>query len=845
MMAAFLWLLGLLVVRPEVTRGVAASSPSPCSKGPYLYDEGCNLVNQGIGSSMNRMKPSLLFATLMNATLIPNPDCFRSSEHETDLLDYFGWKEGLDCTSVDVTNAASASASTSASPLLPIEIEYGLSKEKQMQNDQMWKKHNGVLVHTCKMYGRGRLSHSTEAFWAHHSRNEESVFYPVHRAIDKARAATSVNGNAAVVFMLKTTFLFEGYECFQDWVYQRWLDHGGGREVAKEGGGGGNGKIVIAFHLRHGDVATKDVDFIDPWKEVRSIPLKDGVAVLQSLRERSILSKAWAQGQVALHFFSEGKKEEFQGLVNAFPETIFHLGTNATVAADLTGMASADVLLASPSSFTALAIALNHNGIALTTRDNPEKFAGLKSLVSQEEVRGGRLESFDKAFCRARLHQSAGRQVRNALCGIEEESPDTTTTTTITGGGGGGRVEGNTEPLYTSTAIVAGDYDTVYSEFAHLRSQAQSSMSVAELIALMPQDSTIRSLFTDNHSTATCQHNPDRTAFTMPEYQPTVCSGDKKTKKGRKSALSVAFAWVVRVIAQAVVNGGYQPHVYIVHGGNKRRHERISGHLQQAGIDLGSFVHWETGFVAGNLTDEERGVFVSTRAGSERCTEMMAGLDRACKQGYQFSPSERSVALKHLSILENVARSHTSYSDASSSTSSGAGRGIFNEFVLVLEDDQFLPTDIRRQVVEIVLQAPRELGFVMLDDSFFFMPSYNPPPEREHFVFAGSYERPAGRTMGAYLMSHKAASFLVEGSYMKPMYAPCDHQLGYAIRKGSILTHWAWPPVTCAGSQGLETYYTKSSTGGINMDSGDRLNCLTCCDRFVNVTTMRAIYDFV
>ena len=67
----------------------------------------------------------------------------------------------------------------------------------------------------------------------------------------------------------------------------------------------------------------------------------------------------------------------------------------------------------------------------------------------------------------------------------------------------------------------------------------------------------------------------------------------------------------------------------------------------------------------------------------------------------------------------------------------------------------------------------------------------------------------------------------------------------YSHNYKSCTTSGCSQPVTCAGSQGLETYYTKSTTGGINMDSGDRLNCLTCCDRFVNVTSMRHIYDFV
>ena len=146
-------------------------------------------MNQGIGSSMNRC--FLLFATLMNATLIPNPDCFRSTEHGTDYLISLAGRRAWS-TALDVANAGSTETT---SRLLPIEIEYGYSKAKQMQNDQAWKKHNSALVHTCKMYGRGRLSQDTEAFWAHHSRNQESVFYPIHKAMEKAKEKGS-NGKS-------------------------------------------------------------------------------------------------------------------------------------------------------------------------------------------------------------------------------------------------------------------------------------------------------------------------------------------------------------------------------------------------------------------------------------------------------------------------------------------------------------------------------------------------------------------------------------------------------------------------------------------------------------------------
>ena len=122
---------------------------------------------------------------------------------------------------------------------------------------------------------------------------------------------------------------------------------------------------------------------------------------------------------------------------------------------------------------------------------------------------------------------------------------------------------------------------------------------------------------------------------------------------------------------------------------------------------------------------------------------------------------------------------------------------------MVVEDDQFLYKDIRRRIVETVLQAPRRLGLVMLDDSFFFDPTYMPPPMYENFPFQSSYPRAESRTVGAYLVFNEAAKIMKQKELMSPMFAPVDHQMRYAISKGAILTHWAWPPMTCAGSQGL------------------------------------------
>ena len=405
-------------------------------------------------------------------------------------------------------------------------------------------------------------------------------------------------------------------------------------------------------------------------------------------------------------------------------------------------------------------------------------------------------------------------------------------------------------PPTTSLSIAPEDYEQVYREFQAIKSKAKWNMTVRQLLALLPQEggseTIIGKLFddwtVDMDSRLSCKRNPDKLAFGMQEYQPTACSSRKRREIPPNTPFSVALSYIARRIADAIVfrrggsgmnDHGFQPHVYLVFGGSQSRKERITRHMSEAGI-LSESVTWEDRFVANNLTDIDKSVFQSGRPASARCTEMM-GMDRACKYGYQFSPVEMSVALKHLAILDRV---------ATRTLSSSSSDSLLSSVSLVVEDDQFLYKDIRRRIVETVLQAPRKLGLVMLDDSFFFNPTYMPPQEFENFPFQVSYPRAESRTMGAYLVFDQAARIMKQNQLMSPMYAPVDHQMRYAISKGEILTHWAWPPMTCAGSQGLETYYTKSTTGGINMDSGDRLNCKSCCDRFVNVTSMLSIYDF-
>ena len=126
---------------------------------------------------------------------------------------------------------------------------------------------------------------------------------------------------------------------------------------------------------------------------------------------------------------------------------------------------------------------------------------------------------------------------------------------------------------------VSMNYETVYHELLNVRGRVLPSMNVHDILKLLEENSKIRmllgSLISSDHNNdslkdgveiGSCRRNPDRQAFSMPEYQPTVCS-----RKARASALSVPFAFIVRSIAQAIVDEGFQPTVYIVHGGDTTR----------------------------------------------------------------------------------------------------------------------------------------------------------------------------------------------------------------------------------------------------------------------------------
>jgi hypothetical protein len=60
----------------------------PCSSGPYIYQRGCPLYGEGIGSKLQWLKLSMTVAAMTGFTFIAERGCFTESHNQWDLSGY-------------------------------------------------------------------------------------------------------------------------------------------------------------------------------------------------------------------------------------------------------------------------------------------------------------------------------------------------------------------------------------------------------------------------------------------------------------------------------------------------------------------------------------------------------------------------------------------------------------------------------------------------------------------------------------------------------------------------------------------------------------------------------------
>jgi hypothetical protein len=237
---------GHKIVATYVLLFLSALGARKCNSGPYLFDEVCFRGNQGIGSSINKIKMQILASELFNLTLIPNPTCFQSNEHSTNFYAVFGWGRNLDCDFRAVNTSYSSSSRGKASNVKLVRV---------VVNDSSIDPMEAFTVCTAA-FQNGALKDQVLARYIDPTKH--GIWAELSRAISQ-----SGNDQSRTVFVIDrsyTSYNIEGYQCSRDFVASRYyaakkenVGDLGSRAVSYD-----REKLNIAFHFRYGDTAKVD-----------------------------------------------------------------------------------------------------------------------------------------------------------------------------------------------------------------------------------------------------------------------------------------------------------------------------------------------------------------------------------------------------------------------------------------------------------------------------------------------------------------------------------------------------------------------------------------------------------
>ena len=322
-----------------------------------------------------------------------------------------------------------------------------------------------------------------------------------------------------------------------------------------------------------------------------------------------------------------------------------------------------------------------------------------------------------------------------------------------------------------------------------------------------------------------------------------TCRAGKHQEECKGGMEQTRSTWLVRCLADAMIGEGFQVPVYVVHGSDIFRLNRIKQELAVSGVH---HAHIHNRFQSQSLNETDaKSFYLPTKATGDpndeaykACMDIYSATKtekdphKKCSQGIQLDNRVIAVGLEHYHILKAIAECQDGYPNCASLSSDQTSR-----FALVFEDDQHIPTNILQLIAMLLIKSSMSPDLVMLDDSWFWLDQFFPPPEYMDKDTLSSYPRNYTRTVGAYLINQYSARKLVFSKSFYPQRLPIDLQMNYAILKEKINTQWAFPPLTCAGSAGMNE---TSSTGGYSIWPEFRDNCKICCNKFYDVDTMRS-----
>lgn len=168
--------------------------------------------------------------------------------------------------------------------------------------------------------------------------------------------------------------------------------------------GTGWAPVQLAVHFRQGDASSADPNMPTSFL---AMPLLQRVVKLLKIlfSPTSVLDRT----TTIISFYSQGRLDTFSGMQEAFPETQFFLddGIGLRTMDHFYAMMCADVIVASPSTFSALVAALNIQTVVLAP-DEPRsvkskmstRFDGIPYVLRQIHLSHGNLREFNCVLCR-------------------------------------------------------------------------------------------------------------------------------------------------------------------------------------------------------------------------------------------------------------------------------------------------------------------------------------------------------------------------------------------------------------------------------------------------------------
>ena len=220
-----------------------------CSSGPYVFDAACFHQSQGIGSSMNKMKLQILAGFVFNLTVIPNPSCFYSDEHSTDMMIPFGWEYNLDCNWNMIQRSMNASLRSNGHHAIPFPtvVKVALDEKRIVSKDG-----NTMCNAVAQKPPSSAIQSQLETFSAPGS---YSIWSELRKAISSR--ADSVDQKSTVFYIERPylSYNIEGYQCSLAFVASRFH---AARERQQRAVSFEKDFLHVAFHFRYGDTAKPD-----------------------------------------------------------------------------------------------------------------------------------------------------------------------------------------------------------------------------------------------------------------------------------------------------------------------------------------------------------------------------------------------------------------------------------------------------------------------------------------------------------------------------------------------------------------------------------------------------------